>query len=170
MQNFIINITQENFELVKNEKIGCFIISQDLNDDFIISFIDMAKKSGKICLISGNYAEINPEKYSSDGAILDLSKEEHPKKIIKTFKIKYPKALIGVVSRNRRHEAMLISECEPEFVIFKVWKDGFEKSAELVNWYNELFLIQYAIWPVDGADTSVLKTDFVIVDDVNFKN
>ena len=170
MQNFIINITQENFEILKDENAACFIISPNLSSSFKQNFISQAKKVGKICLLSGNQAETDYQTYGADGVILDLSKEEHPAKIIKNFKKSSPKALLGVISRNRRHEAMIISECEPEFIIFKVWNDGFDKSAELLEWYNEFFLIQCAVWPMENLEKSDIQSDFVIVDEAQYHN
>ena len=35
---------------------------------------------------------------------------------------------------------MIVSEAEPDFVVFKVWKDGFESVRELTDWYNDFFL------------------------------
>jgi hypothetical protein len=60
---------------------------------------------------------------------------------------------------------MLVSEVEPEFVIFKVFKDGFENIKELTDWYNDFFVIQSASWimeEIDEAEIKKLKTDFVI--------
>jgi hypothetical protein len=44
---------------------------------------------------------------------------------------------------------MIVSENEPDFVIFKVWHDGQDKTIELAKWYNEFFLLQMAIMPQD---------------------
>ena len=52
---------------------------------------------------------------------------------------------------------------EPDFVVFKVWKEGFESVRELTDWYNDFFLIQSAAWIMeDGVPTEELRTDFVI--------
>ena len=163
MQNLIINITQENFTLLEKGDIGCFILPENLSKRFKCDFIEKAHKHGALCLLSGasEYAD-----YEADGVVLDLSKEEKPQKIIKEFKKKNPKALLGVISRNRRHEAMLISECEPEFIIFKVWADGLDKNRELLQWYAELFLIQSAVWPQEDVDYASLPADFIIKNDV----
>lgn len=40
---------------------------------------------------------------------------------------------------------MVISEFEPDFLIFQGWNDGIDQVRELVAWYNELFLIQSAV-------------------------
>ena len=57
------------------------------------------------------------------------------------------------------------SECEPDFVAFKVWADGFNKSKELLEWYADLFLIQSAVMPMDDCDISAIPADFAIKND-----
>ena len=162
MQNLIINITQENFKPLENDDFGCFILPQALSESFKKDFIEKARKEEKLCLLFGDNAVEEYAKINADGVVFDLSKEEKPQKILKDFQQKNPKALVGAISRNRRHEAMLISECEPDFIIFKVWADGLEKSKELLEWYNEFFLIQSAIMPMDSCPTDGLPADFII--------
>ena len=166
MQKLIVNITQKNFDLLERDDLGCFILPQSLELDFKKSFIQKAQKKRKLCLLSGENAADEYLNIGADGIILDLSKEENPQKIIKGFKQKNPNALVGVISRNRRHEAMLISECEPDFIIFKIWADGMEKSKELLEWYGEFFLIQSAIMPIDGCSFDNISADFVIKSDL----
>lgn len=162
MQNLIINITQENFKPLENDAFGCFILSQNLSESFKKDFIEQAHKKDNLCLLSGDSAVEEYAKINADGVVFDLSKEEKPQKILKDFQQKNPKALVGAISRNRRHEAMLISECEPDFIIFKVWAEGLEKSKGLLEWYNEFFLIQSAIMPMDSCEIEGLPADFII--------
>ena len=104
----------------------------------------------------------------ADGVILDLSKSANPKKEIKEFKKNNKDALLGIITRNRRHESMLISEEEPDFIIFKFWKDGFDENLALLEWYNEFFLIQNAVLPVEDIDLQKIKSDFLILDDIRY--
>ena len=165
MQNLIINITQENFDLLQHKDFACFLLSDSLSETFLAEFINQTKAKEKLCLIYGKKAPEIYEKYLPDGVVFDLSHEEKPQKILKEFKTKNPKALIGAISRNRRHETMLISECEPEFIIFRLWNDGIDKSLELLEWYGEFFLIQYAVWPQEPFDFSKVSADFIIISD-----
>ena len=167
MQNLIVRITQENLNLINEEKIGCFILTETLSENFARDFTAMAQRKGKLVLASGEQALENYQKFKADGLVVDTIKESAPQKIVRQIKEKAPKAVLGVVTRNRRHEAMLVSECEPDFIIFKFWRDGFDANAELLKWYGELFLIQNAVWPQDGADCFDLPADFLISDDVN---
>lgn len=164
MQNLIINITQENFDLLLRDDLVCFLLPDTLGENFIIEFVKRARNKAKLCLIYGEKAEEKYQKYGADGVVLDLSREEKPQRLLKEFKDKNREALVGAISRNRRHEAMLISECEPEFIIFRLWKDGGEKTAELLKWYSDFFLIQCAVWPQEPLNYASSFADFVIID------
>ena len=169
MQNFIIRITQENTTSVDAAGIGCFILPDTLDAAFVDEFILKAHAQNKLVLTEGENALDFYAAHGADGLILDVSKSEQPQKSVKQVQKKAPRAILGVVSRNRRHEAMLISECEPDFVIFKVWQSGFEANKELLAWYSELFLIQCAAQVEEACDYAALPVDFVILNDSDFK-
>lgn len=168
MQNFIIKITQENTNILSEEQIGCFILPDTVSPEFAQSFIEQAHKKNKLVLVCGGNALQFYKRFCPDGLILNTVKQENPRKYVEDIKSQAPKALIGAVSRNRRHEAMLVSEAEPDFVIFQVWKEGFANSKELFEWYNDFFLIQNAAWPQEKVEISALKADFVILDDAEY--
>ena len=165
MQNLIIRITQENTKLASDNKIGCFILADNLSAEFMAKFTEEAHKHDKLVLTSGNNAVEAYQNCKTDGLIIDASKEEKPQKSVKQIQAQAKKAILGVISRNRRHEAMLISECEPDFIIFRFWQDGFAENLELLEWYNELFLIQNAVLPMQEIDLNSVHSDFVILDD-----
>lgn len=165
MQNLIIRITQENTKLASDGTIGCFILADNLPAEFTVKFTEEAHKHDKLVLTSGSNAIETYRNCKADGLIIDASKEEKPQKLIKQIQAQTKKAILGVISRNRRHEAMLISECEPDFIIFRFWQDGFAENLELLEWYNELFLIQNAVLPMQEIDLNSVHSDFVILDD-----
>ena len=166
MQNLIIRITQENTKLASaDNKIGCFVLADNLSAEFMVKFTEEAHKHDKLVLTSGNNAVEAYQNCKADGLIIDASKEEKPQKSVKQIQAQAKKAILGVISRNRRHEAMLISECEPDFIIFRFWQDGFAENLELLEWYNELFLIQNAVLPMQEIDLNSVHSDFVILDD-----
>ena len=169
MQNLIIKITQENTDLIADSKLQCFILPDSLPQSFIADFCAKAEADEKLVLISGEKAADLYLQKLGDGLIVDTSKDENPAEKIKEIKAKCKKALLGAICRNRRHEAMLVSECEPDFIIFRFWKDGFAANAELLKWYGEFFLIQSAVMPEDDADVSNLPADFVILSDTSYK-
>lgn len=168
MQNFIIRITQENTQLLNDDKIGCFILPDNTSSDFATNFANIAKTNGKLVLAEGDNALAFYKQFNLDGFILNAVNEQNPRKYIENIKEKNKSAIIGVISRNRRHEAMLASEAEPDFIIFKCWKDGLQNNLELLNWYNEFFLIQNAAWPQEELNTSELPSDFIILDDSQY--
>lgn len=168
MQNFIVRITQENNNLLNNAEIGCFILPDTTSPKFAETFVTAAHAAGKLVLSEGERALDFYLQYNTDGLILNTAKADKPQKMIKEVQKKAPKAVLGVVTRNRRHEAMIVSECEPDFVIFKFWKDGFESNKELLDWYGELFLIQNAAQIEDDCNYSALNADFIILDDVKY--
>lgn len=165
MQKLIIRITQENTKLIADSNLQCFILPDSLPQSFIADFCAKAKTVEKLVLLSGEKAADLYLQKLGDGLIIDTSKDENPAKHIKEIKAKCKKSLLGVICRNRRHEAMLVSECEPDFIIFRFWKDGFAANAELLKWYSEFFLIQSAVMPEDEVDTSNLSADFLILSD-----
>ncbi len=164
MQKIILHITKEDFAPITDSRFECFILSEDLSSHFKNEFTLKAKQLNKLVLglsISDVLA------YNLDGIVLDLSKSEHIaadyKKQTKDLKNK----IVGIICRNRRHEAMLASECEPDFLVFRAWRDGIEKVKELTSWYNEMFLIQSALLPMEEIDYSSFKTDFVVLDNAH---
>lgn len=168
MKNFIIRITQENTNLLDDETIGCFILPDSTSEAMATEFIEVAKAKGKLVLAEGENALTFYQRFNTDGMILNTAKAENPRKFIEDVRAKAPKAIIGAISRNRRHEAMLVSEAEPDFIIFKFWKDGLENNLELLEWYNEFFLIQNAAWPQENIENDKLPADFVIIDDTQY--
>lgn len=168
MQNFIIRITQENTNLLDDEKIGCFILPDTVSAEFTENFITLAHQKEKLVLVSGDNALQLYKQFNPDGLVLNTVKEGNPRKYIEDIRSQAKKAVIGAVSRNRRHEAMLVSEAEPDFIIFQFWKDGLQNNLELLDWYNEFFLIQNAAWPQEDIDTNTIKSDFVILDDTKY--
>jgi len=168
MQNFIIRITQENTNLLNDEKIGCFILPDTVSEEFAKEFIALAREKEKLVLVCGDNALQFYQKFNPDGLILNTVKEQNPRKFIENIQAQAKKAVIGAISRNRRHEAMLVSEAEPDFIIFQIWKDGLQNNLELIDWYNEFFLIQNAAWPQDELDINNIKSDFVILDDTKY--
>ena len=168
MQNFIVRITQENVNLLSRPEISCFILAETCTPEFAKRFIAEAEKLDKPVLIEGENALAFYKDLGADGIILDTSKAQNPAVLIKETQKQAPHAVLGVICRNRRHEAMLVSECEPDFVIFKFWQDGFLHNKELLDWYADLFLIQNAAQIEEDCDFSTLNADFIILDDVKY--
>ena len=166
MQKFIIHITEPNYEILQDRDLECFILNQNLDDSFVENFAKKAKEKQKLVLSYNTQTTI---KYNLDGAIIDLSKSECISSDYKTATHGLKNKFVGVICRNRRHEAMLVGECEPDFLVFRAWSDGKEKVQELTSWFSQMFLLQSALLPVEDIDFSSFATDFVILDDTKYK-
>lgn len=167
MQKFIIKITTEDSSLFDDAALECFILSSGLSAEFIQKIAAVAQQKGKLVLAEDAETCL---KYNLDGVIIDLSKSEDIRKDFLQAMSGLKNKFSGIICRNRRHEAMLASECEPDFLIFRAWLDGQEKVQELTQWYAEMFLIQSALLPLeDGLDFATFPTDFVILDDIKYK-
>lgn len=168
MNKFIVKVNQENFDSLSFPNIECFALDASLSKSFLKSFKEKAKES--IVLAYGEEAPLRCKELELDGIIADLSKEEKISVKIKELQKQIGDKVLGVVSRSRRHEAMLVSECEPDFVVFKAYKDGAEKIQELTSWYNEFFLIQSAIsLEEENINFSDFIADIVIISEVEYK-
>ena len=168
MQKFVVNLTNKDKTLIQNSKLECFII--DTAQAKTAELVDSIKAQHKIVLLEGEKACELCQEYNADGVLIDLSKSEHCAKDVNFARKQIGDKVLGVISRNRRHEAMLISECEPDFVAFKVWNQGIEQVKELVSWYTEMFLIQSAALLTEPLDNiEQLDCDIVICEDTEYK-
>ncbi len=167
MQKFIIRINEEDFSLPEQSAAECYILTDSLDAGFITEFAKKAKTQQFITLAETSETCL---KFGLDGVLLDLAKSENVAADFTKQTDGLKGKFVGVICRNRRHEAMLASECEPDFVAFRAWCDGAEKIRALTDWYNEFFLIQSAIIPQDDSlDFTSFRTDFVILDDRKYK-
>lgn len=167
MQKFIVNVTEQNFDLLKDEALECFVLSKNLPSSFIVTFADKAKELDKLILTDDpEICRLN----HLDGLIADFSCSQNIATDFDNLKQNLQNKYLGIITRNRRHEAMLVSECEPDFVIFQGFRDGAEKVKELCRWYYEMFLLQSALLiREDGVRFTEFETDFVILDDTKYK-
>lgn len=170
MQKFIIKITEENDELIQDPAIECYLLTSTLAPEFIAGFKAQAAAKDKIVLAEGENAASVCREHNLDGIVIDVSSSEKIKAEFEKNKKIIGSKIIGMITRNRRHEAMIASECEPDFLIFQAWVDGQEKVKELVAWYNELFLIQSAVICRDeNVEFKDFNADIVILNDKYYK-
>lgn len=163
MQKIIYRIDAVIPDLLDKSDAECYILNDGLDESYCRQVIDRAAVSDKIILFYGENAVDVCKKYGADGVVVDLGAEKLKEQTENLRKTLGKGKFIGLITRNRKHESMLVSEVEPDFVIFKVWKDGFENVKNLTDWYQEFFLIQSAAWLMeDGVDDKMLKTDFII--------
>ena len=171
MPKFILKITQESKEdYISDNNLECFCFSSSLSDAYLQQQVLKAQSADKIVLFEGDEAEEKVKKFAADGLIVDLSKVTAIKKEMRRIKESLPKSFLGVICRNRRHEAMIVSENEPDFIVFKIWEEGKENTLELLRWYNEFFLLQMAVEPMDkNMEISDCPADIIILSPEDYK-
>ena len=77
---------------------------------------------------------------------------------------------MGIYCNPSRHEAMIASEAEPDFVAFDVNEKNAAEALEVMSWYAELFLIQSAVTYFEKIDKKLLDfADFVILNASDYK-
>ena len=170
MPKFIVNITDITQNPMDYQGVGCFVVDSSFPAASLQHFAAQAADS--LILIKGAQSVEQCLQLGLDGVLLDLSTDDSALKSLQSAQKSLGKNKIcGVISRSRRHEAMLLSECEPDFLCFKVWSAGEKGLKELTAWYNELFLIQSAIFVCDEkADFNNYAVDNIILDDKIYKN
>ncbi len=163
MQKFIVRVESEEKRFSDKMEGECYALNAALDEEYCREFVEKAAAESRIVLFYGEGAVKTAVHLGADGVILDLGVEGLKEKIAAVRKELGKSGVVGLFTRNRRHESMIVSEAEPDFVVFKVWKDGFESVRELTDWYNDFFLIQSAAWIMeDGVPSEELRTDFVI--------
>lgn len=163
----IIRIDEKKDVDLSNGQAECYVLLSELDKDFCLHFIQEAAKFDKIVLFYGEKAVRCCIDYAADGVVVDLGEDDINEKMAELRQKLGKGKFIGLFTRNRKHESMLVSELEPDFIVFRVWKDGFDKVKELTDWYNEFFLIQSAAWIMDkDVDITVLQTDFVVTENL----
>ena len=165
MQKNIIRIDVVNDKFLIKMEEECYILNTSLDAEYCRKFVEKASVEDRIVLFYGDDAIDICKKYGADGVVLDLGAEKLKEKMQNVRKQLGKGKFVGLFTRSRRHESMLVSEVEPDFVIFKVFKDGFENIKELTDWYGEFFILQSAGWlmeEIDGNSLKNLKTDFII--------
>lgn len=163
MQKFIVRVESEEKRFSDKMEGECYALNAALDEEYCREFVEKAAAESRIVLFFGESAVKTAVHLGADGVILDLGVEGLKEKMAAVRKELGKSGVVGLFTRNRRHESMIVSEAEPDFVVFKVWKDGFESVRELTDWYNDFFLIQSAAWIMeDSVPTEELRTDFVI--------
>ena len=167
MPQIILKINNEKDKIYEADDICCYIASTSLSN----SILDKIIKTNKLLLWQGEKAEDKIEN-TGNGIVISTNSREPIKAQLKSIRkqLKRPK-ILGAIIEPSRHEAMLASEIEPEFVAIRIRQENIAKAKEIIAWYNELFLIQIA------ADMSEYKgskddfdVDFVIINSQDYAN
>lgn len=169
MQSFIIKLENQDNELINDENICCYLIDSSYKKEAISPLADKVHKQDKLILVEGKDADEICQDDNLDGVVIEIVEDIPHKKKISELRSKIGKdRFIGIICPLQRHAAMLVSETEPEFVAFRV--DDRDKAAEIISWYNELFLIQSAVLSgKEECDLREFDTDFLILTPQEYK-
>ncbi len=161
MPNIILKINSPADKIFSSDRICCYLTACKLPADKLAAL----QNTGKMVLAA-------PDFYTPDcsGMVVDVDSAKPVKVQIRPLREKIgAKKALGAVINPTRHEAMLASETEPEFVAFRYTKENAAAAAEVIRWYNELFLIQSAVDLSAGlVDIKGLDVDFVIINSSDY--
>ena len=163
MPKFIIKIEEKDNELLNNDDICCYFADEKSNKKVLA----LAKTSDKLVLGEGVEFCLEAE---LDGVLIRHQVDEKFAKYIKPIQKQLKKQSMGIYCQPSRHEAMIASEAEPDFVIFDVNENNQKEALEVMPWYSELFLIQSAVSYFDKIDEKLLNfADFIILNTSTYK-
>ena len=163
MPKFIIKIEEKDANLLNNDDICCYIADEKSNK----SILKQAMSSDKLVL--GTNVDFSIDQ-NLDGVMIRHPIDEKFAKFIKPIKKQLKNKFMGIYCNPTRHEAMIASEAEPDFVAFDVNEDNQEAAKEVMLWYSELFLIQSAVTYFEKIDENLLNlADFVILNASTYK-
>ena len=163
MPRIILFVENAGDKIASSDKIACYIAA----DTLPAAKIKELAASKKMVLCIGDKALEICKEYNLDGVVKEIDVKKPVKAQLKPLREALRKKTLGVIIPARRHEAMLAGEAEPEFIAFYPLENGHD--AELLSWYNDLFLIP-AAWVVDGREDLAADVDFLIVKAKNFEN
>lgn len=166
MPQIILKINTSNDKIYDSENICCYLADASLPENSL----QKLKNSGKLLLLFGDKAAEKLKPLDADGIVVWTDSKKPIKAQIRPLREKIgAKKALGVVIAATRHEAMLASEVEPEFVAFRLEQENKGPAADVIKWYNELFLIQSAIDLSSGLqDIKGLDVDFVIINSSDY--
>jgi hypothetical protein len=157
MSQIILSIAADNDKIVRSDDIACYIVA----DNLAATTINQVVATGKMVLVQGTQALEICNKYNLDGVVKEIDATKPLKPQVKPLREKLKKKTLGIIVPARRHEAMLAGEVEPEFIAFK--SENLVGSKEVIDWYNEFFLIPLAVVVQDELGPAAeLKADFII--------
>lgn len=164
MQKIIVKVNEVCPALLVGKlKEQCYVVNTEIDEDYCRRLAEKTAAEDKLMLLYGENAVERVQTFGADGVVLDLGAEGLKEKMVAVRRALGKDGVVGLFTRNRRHESMIVSEAEPDFVVFRVWKDGFESVKELTDWYNDFFIIQSVAWIMEeGVPVEELRTDFVI--------
>lgn len=170
MPKFIIEIVSNDSELIKNPNIASYLLDSAIEKPSLQKIVAELQGTGCPLLIRGDNAIERCCELGLDGVLVEMNSDAPYKKQVAAVREKIgTQRILGVVCPLSRHAMMIVSEAEPEFMAFRLTDSP--QDQELIFWYNELFLIQSAVFAEkDSVLLPGLDPDFVIIKPHDLKN
>lgn len=168
MPKIILKINSAADKIHADDNICCYLAEASLPAEVL----ENCRKTEKMVLLCGTNAAEVCKARGLDGIVIEPNPQKPLKAQIKKEQADAgAKKALGIVIPAHRHEAMLAGETEPDFVAFKFAPENAGPAADVIKWYNELFLIQAAVDLSDGLqDISGIDTDFVIINSRDYED
>ena len=160
MPQIILKINSSDDKIYTSDNICCYLIGEDVSLDKIAEVTSV----GKPVLMQDTTNAI------TDGCVVNVDSSLPVKSQLRPIREKIgSKKILGVIIEPSRHEAMLASEVEPEFVAFRLTRENLADAVEVIDWYNDLFLIQSAAdLSVEKIDVKGIDIDFIIINSQDY--
>ena len=163
MPKFMLKIGSDDQNLINNEDICCYIADEKSSKAVLAQAVSSDK------LVLGTNKEFM-QQLGLDGLLLTTEIDEKFAKSIKPLQKELKGKYLGICSNPTRHEAMLASEAEPDFLCFLLNEENQAQAKEVIKWYSELFLIQMVVPYFEKMDEEILEiADFVILNASEYK-
>lgn len=160
MPQIILKINSSIDEIYTSDNICSYLVGPEVPLDKLVE----VSATGKPVLM------LDATNTMADGSVVSIDSSLPIKAQIRPVREKIgTKKILGAIIEPSRHEAMLASEVEPEFVAFRITRDNIIKAYDVINWYNDLFLIQSAAdISSEKVDIKDLTVDFVIINSQDY--
>lgn len=169
MPKFIIKITASTEEFIKNPDISCYLLDSAIENNQFSDLVTQIRTEEKPILVFGKDATKICREQNLDGVLIEVDDQApYKKQVFAAREVIGDHRILGIQCPLTRHAAMIVSEADPEFIAFQV--TDLPTAADLISWYNELFLIQSAVsGEIDSQQLCSLNTDFMILKPADFK-
>lgn len=168
MPKLILKINAQTDEVYTHPDICCYLLNTALPETYIKNF----DRRGALLLLGGDNAAGLCKSLNADGVVVDIDSSLPVKKQVASARAQLGSGKVfGAVIEPSRHQAMLVSETEPDFVAFRFGANEASRALPVVRWYNELFLIQSALDMSGGfGEWESFAPDFLIINSSDYKD
>lgn len=169
MSQIILKIETPDDVVYNDGRVCCCLFDASLPEEFLLK---ARRNFPGLSLLCGKDAAVLCKHLDFDGVVAEADVSKPLKAPLKKIReVIGPRKALGIIIPPRRHEAMLASEVEPEFVAFDFHPEEAGQARDVIKWYNELFLIQSAVvFNPAVRDKDFPETDFLMINSRDYKD